>query len=357
GTKGIHLPVQDRINRASPVNAVQNLPTYLSAPSQATLDSLPYTLAYLKTHTGDGTACGSSNCGSYSQAYLANGFASNMTAFMPWGSSNYNGLQVQLQRNFTNGLQFQLSYTWSHALDNSTADVFSTWLTPRRPQDFGCVSCDYSTSALNRAQRLTFAATYDAPWFKNDNWVKKNLLGNWQISPVFTYQSPEYATVNSGGTGYDSNLNRDTAGDRSIINYAGVAGTSSDVTPLTNSNGAVVAYQANTPTAYYIAAGAGAYATAQRNTMPINPIDNLDLSILKRLNITERQNLEFQAQFLNLFNHAQYLPGYISDVAPIGYTGSNVLQYLSPGSPSFNTANQVFTNHPRQLVLVVKYNF
>ena len=60
----------------------------------------------------------------------------NIVSFEPWGYSNYNGLQVSFKRNFTNGLQFQAAFTWSHTFDNSTADVFSTVLTPRRPQDF-----------------------------------------------------------------------------------------------------------------------------------------------------------------------------------------------------------------------------
>jgi hypothetical protein len=58
-----------------------------------------------------------------------------------------------------------------------------------------------------------------------------------------------------------------------------------------------------------------------------------------------------------VLNHAQPLPGYISDVQPIGYTGSNVLNILIPSSPGFNDAKSVFSNHPRNVVLVLKYNF
>jgi len=297
------------------------------------------------------------NNSSYEPGYFNAGFLSNVTSWLPVGASKYNGLQVQFDRNFTNGLQFRAAWTWSHALDNSTAEVFSTYLTPRRPQDFQCVNCDWSTSALDRRQRVTLSLIYDVPWFKNESWFMKNVLGNWQISPIYTYQSPEYATVNSGGLGYDSNLNHDTAGDRSILNSAGIPGTSSDVTPLMNSAGRTVAYLANDPTAQYIAAGPGAFTTARRNSLAIRPINNWDLSFLKRLNITERQSVEFQAQFLNLFNHAQYLPGYINDAFLLSYTGNNVLSYLTPSDPTFNNPNVVFSNHPRQLVLVLKYNF
>ena len=50
----------------------------------------------------------------------------------------------------------------------------------------------------------------------------KNIVGNWQFAPIYTFQSPEYATVQSGD---DSNLNGDCAGDRAIFNPAGVPGT------------------------------------------------------------------------------------------------------------------------------------
>ncbi len=343
GTRGIHLPVQTRLNRTSPVTATQNLPTFTTNPGQGYLDTLTTTLAGLKA------------IGNQVGAYADAGFSANVVSFQPYGASNYNGLQVSFKRNFTNGLQFQAAYTWSHTFDNSTADVFSTVLTPRRPQNFQCFSCDYSTSALSRAQRATLALTYDAPWFKNSNWFMKNVVGNWQASPIYTYQSPELATVQSNA---DANLNGDSAGDRSIINpFAGANNTSSLVTPLKNTAGATVGYLATNPNAYYIQAGPGAYATASRNTLSTPVINNWDFSLLKRVNVTERQSVEFSFEALNIFNHAQYVPGYISDVQPIGYTSGVVNNAIRVGQPTFNQWNQVFTNHPRNLVLVMKYNF
>ena len=69
--------------------------------------------------------------------------------------------------------------------------------------------------------RATLAVTYDLPFFKNSNWFMKNIVGNWQFSPIYTYQSPEYATVQSNA---DANLNGDSAPDRAIFNPAGVVG-------------------------------------------------------------------------------------------------------------------------------------
>ena len=75
------------------------------------------------------------------------------------------------------------------------------------------------------------------------------------------------------------------------------------------------------------------------------------------MNITERQAVEFNFQALNIFNHSQYVPGYISDVAPLGFTGDNVRNILIPGSSSFNNWASAFSQHPRQVVLALKYIF
>ena len=104
---------------------------------------------------------------------------------------------------------FQAAYTYSRTIDNSTADFFSTSLTPRRPQDFQNWDAERSVSPLSRTHRFTLAAVYDLPFFKNGNWLMRNVVGNWGFSPVYTYESPQWATVQSAT---DSNLNGDSAG-------------------------------------------------------------------------------------------------------------------------------------------------
>jgi hypothetical protein len=357
GTRGIHLPVQQRLNRQARTSPTEFLPTFFTDPGQAAIDALTTTYKQINSNPN------------YVPAYASAGFSgSNVVGFMPWGSSRYNGLQTQLSRSFNNGLQFQVAYTWSHALDNSTADVFSTYLTPRRPQDFQCFQCDYSDSALDRRQRFTTQILYDVPFLKHsDNWFKKNVVGNWEFAPVYAYQSPEKVTVQSGR---DVNGNGDSAGDRTFINPAGVPGTGADsaarctsALPSGTTCGSsasfpfLVAYVAKSSSAYYVAGGKYSLPNARRNTLSMPVISNLDLTAAKRFNFTETQSFEFQMQALNLLNHAQYLPGNISDVAPLGYTGANVLGMLEPYSQSFNQPKAIFSNHPRGLVLVVKYHF
>jgi hypothetical protein len=242
-------------------------------------------------------------------------------------------------------------------IDNSTADFNTTALSPRRPQDFQDLTPEKSTSALDRRHRFTFAAYYDAPWFKKSHWLMRNLVGNWVIAPVYTYESPELGTVQSQ---LDANLNGDTASDRSIINPAGIDGTGSGITALKNSSGATVAYLANNPNARYIRAGVGTFATGGRNTLRGRPIDDIDLSLYKNFNLTERFKIQFGAQFFNLFNHPQFIPGFASRIDSVSSSYNNTAatrNYLTPGNAIFNRPDAVFPSNPRTIQVGAKFIF
>ena len=357
GTHSVHLSVQDQLNRQAVVNASNALPLYLTAPSQAVLNGLTNTLSALNTiYNAHGNVV---------PAYLNAGFTGIITSYQPWGRSFYNGLQNSLNRRFSNGLQFNAAYTWSHALDDSTADVFSTYATPRRPQDSRNVKADWSSSALDHRQRATFEVLYDLPYFKNSNWLMKNIVGNWEFAPIYTYQTGTLVDVQSG---VDSNLNGDSAGDRAFVNPNGTPGVGSGAKALTNSAGQIVAYVANNPNAQYIQAPKGTLPNGGRNTAQLPPIDDIDMSIAKNFNITEAKKIQFSARFSNILNHPQYVGGYISDVTFAGNltspTGANtagntnaIHAFLEPQSATFLQPSQAFSSNPRQLQLALKFIF
>ncbi len=352
GTRGLNLPIQDRINVRSVVNPQNALPTYLTAPSQATLDGLTNTLAGL-TNAYNTPGAGQ---GRFLPQYLAAGFKTNIVGFMPMGASTYHGLSLQVNRRFSNGLQFVGAYTYSHNIDNSTAEVFSTFTNPRRVQDFQNLNAERASSALDHRNRFTMATLYDLPFFKHGgNWFTRNLIGNWEMAPVFTYETGTLVTPQSA---VDANLNGDSAGDRTIFNPAGTANVGSGVTALKNTAGATVAYLANNPNARYIQARSGALATAGRQTQHLMPIDNIDFTMLKRFDVfKEGYKLEFGARFFNLLNHAQYTGSNISDVASVGYTGADVHNFLNPSSTTFYRPDQVFSSNPRTIQLSAKFTF
>jgi len=280
----------------------------------------------------------------------------------------------------SHGLQFVAAWTYSHNIDNSTADFHTTDLTPRRQQSFTDLAADRANSALDHRHRFTLALLYDVPFFKNGNALTRNVLGNWEIAPIYTYQTGEWYTVQDG---VDANLNGDSAGDRAITNPGGVGNTGSGVKPLCTSAvtasqcvldnvlnipDAVVGYQAINPGAKYIQAYYGALATTGRNTLLGAPTNNFDATAVKRFAFTERYKAEFAVQAFNLLNHPQFLPccfagagpgalgGATNQVASQGITGS-ARNALEPQNGIFGKWNSVFPSEARALQLSLKIFF
>jgi len=338
-TKGVHLWNQTRMNIIARVTPTDYLPTFLTMPSASQIAALTTTLAQLKSVPDNDLA--------------QYGFPNNITGYHPWGNSRYSGLAVQMNKRYSNNFQYIAAFTWSHAQDDSTATNFSTILSPRRAQDFQDLAAEWADSALDRRLRFTLTPIYDFKPFQHGNWLMKNVVGNWNISATYTYQSPEYATVQSG---VDSNLNGDSAGDRSIINTAGQANVGSGVTPIVNAAGATVGYVANNPNAQYIVAGPGALANAGRNTLPLAPTDNIDMSLNKRFNVTERMMMQVGIQAFNTFNHPQFTGGYLSDVSTFG-TNAVPRNPLIPSNADFDRFDLYFPSNARSVQLVAKFTF
>ncbi len=381
GTRGVHLDVQTQLNVQSPVTAANQLPTNLTGGSVSFNPA--NTLAALQAKVNGAPSYAVQ---SYYQAGLTN---AAITADMPYGGSNYNGLQTQLTRRFINGLLVNASYTYSRTFDDSTADFNSTALNPRRPQDSQNVKAEYSRSVLDRPHRLTLVGIYDLPFFKNSNFFLKNLVGNWELGPTYTFQSPQYTTPQSIT---DSNLNNDAASDRVFINPNGIKGTGTGVVSLVNTavscpsgtsttgvaNGTssvvtscaanTIGYTAGAITgsgasatfvpnnnAYYVQGGSGTLPTAPRNTLPTGRINNVDLTAIKRITFKDRYKVEFGMQAINVLNHSQYFPGSLDTVNSIGSTGSR--NFDAVNNVQFNQKQLVFSNNARTLQLSGKIIF
>ena len=349
GTKGVHLPAQSQINEGPSTSPSLNIPTFMSMPSAQTLAALPHTVNDLF------------NFNNVLPAWQAN-FNNPITSYLFRGNSIYNGLATEFTRRFSKGLLFKTAYTWSHALDDSTADIKSTLLSPRRPQDFTDMRAEWATSLLDHRHRLTQTVIYDTPWFKNSsNKLARNALGGYVLSGTYTFESPQYVTVQSN---LDSNLNGDSAGDRTIVNPSGVPNTGSGVIAL-NASGAMVAmgdpstvaYVAKNPNAEYIVAGYGAIATGGRNTLPLRPINNFDIQIKKAFLIGEVKRLEFAAQLFNAFNHPQYTAGFVDNVQQNQTLGASQQNVVIPGNPLFDRPDLAFSSNPRVIQLTARFQF
>jgi hypothetical protein len=387
GTRGIHLPTQDQINIQQKVTPTNVLPTVMGSTTLEAAGSGATTLSAITTLSNIVPAW-------HFPADNYGGFTAKVTSYQPYSESNYNAFIANLTRRLQKGFQMNLSYTWSKTMDDATDEVFATVLTPRRQQNHQCIACDYSRSALDRTHRISLEVVYDVPFYKtSSNFLMKNLVGNWVIAPVYTYESPEYATVLSG---VNSVQNGDTAQaiDRPLVNPSGVKGTATGTVAIVNpslvskcdptatsgpsqitgkaaANGVysvcaydVTGYSAGTlsgtaftpvTNAYYVEANTGTQPTAARNTLPIRPIDNIDLSLFKRLTVREHYSLEVGIQTWNILNHAQYQPGTVDNVNGPSYTAAYSFQTVS--SSSFNHPEKEFLNNPRTMQISGKIIF
>lgn len=344
-SKGVHLLEQTELNRNAIVTPEEYLPTYEQMPSQAALNSLPVTLTQLKA-----LVAGNNPLAPY-------GFTNTITSYEPLGNSIYNGVATELRKRFSHHLQFLGNYTWSHLRDDSTAEVNTTALSPRRPENFGDLRAEWGDSALDHPNRATATWIYEAPWFSHaQNGLVRGLLGGYQLTGSYIVESGELVTPQGG---IDANLNSDSVSDRTIINpNGGVANTGSGVSALKNSAGATVAYLANNPNAEYITAAAGALSDAGRNTLATPRINNWDLSVSKKFSFRERYSLQFRADFFNAFNHPQYTAGYLDNISPVNRSSTELpTTYLVPGNALFAQWNQVFSSNSRYIQLGVKLRF
>jgi hypothetical protein len=349
GTRGIHLLTQNRINiqeKVDPALGLSGLPTFVTRPSQAQIDALGLTLAQIQARPN------------IIPRYAAAGFDninSPVVAFLSNGNSTYHGGSAQLQKRFSRGLQMSSAYTFSHLIDDTTAEVFSTVLSPRRVQNFQNLRTERADSALDHRHRFVNSALYELPWFRNDsNGFLRTVLGGFNLAGTYTIESGEKVTVRSGN---DANLNNDSAGDRAILNPAGQEGVGTLVDALRRTDGQIVGYVARNPNARYLQAGAGAVSTLGRNTFTLPRINNFDFSVFKNFRIGESKAFQLRADLFNAFNHPQYVAGSVDAVDPIATTGVTRFNQVNPITADFLKPSQVFSSNPRVIQLAARFNF
>ncbi len=116
------------------------------------------------------------------------------------GSAHYNGLNVNLDKKFSHGLQFQVAYTFSKSLDDTSqtiaGDTFGNGINSPwwfLPQAF------YGPSDFNVAHTLSINALYTIPTPKTWNGAMKEALAGWEVGGIFTYNSGTPTTpINQG---------------------------------------------------------------------------------------------------------------------------------------------------------------
>jgi hypothetical protein len=202
--------------------------------------------------------------------------------------SNYNSLQVLVQKNLTHGLQFQASYTLSKTMDNASS--FESALNPLN------FNATYGLSAYDARNRFVFNYVWDLPVPKYQGF-KGMLLDGWELSGILSFQSgfPIRITSADDIEELDSTFLFETPGEPNLTapfhtqNIRKNNGFVFDPTLFTN---ATVA--------------AGTVGNAPRSICCGPGINNWDMSFMKETRFGERWQMEFRSDIFNVWNHAQF---------------------------------------------------
>ncbi len=218
------------------------------------------------------------------------------------GRSEYQGLQVEVNRRFSKGLLYGFAYTFSKLMDNNSGprdgfmDVYNQQL------NWGKSSNDVRHVAISNF-------VYELPFFAgSDSRALKAVAGGWQVSGVIQFQtgapisvarSDDYLGIGSSNAktwnlNGETTLPKEFANKNASGNYTGITNFWFDPKP----NG----------TAWATKPANGTLPNQNRNSIGFNNVgfQNWDLTLFKSFRITERQAIQFRVETFNLPNHPNW---------------------------------------------------
>ncbi len=253
-------------------------------------------------------------------------------------TSNYNSLQVQVNKRFSGSSLIGVAYTWSHGLTTDPADR-STGASalPQAPTAF---INNYGPTVADRRHVLTANFVWELPWMRSQQGVAGHVLGGWQVSGVQTFQTGLPLTAFIGNaTCFGTGAN--------CIDAIGSA--CFGATPVGCRVNQVGDPNSNALHAYnnWFNAGAFAAPSATQTDLPSERPGairapgfwNTDLALFKNIKFTEAFTGQFRLETFNTFNHTN----------PICCSSTSL------AVSSYNTVSS--TRDPRIVQLAMKLNF
>ena len=218
-------------------------------------------------------------------------------SYMEFASnSNYNALQVHVSRRFSSRLTFNLSYTWSKALN--IADTSSSAVNPVLNYD----SRNYGPAVFDRRQALDIGYVYVLPSFSRywDNKFTRTALNGWEFTGIASFISgPPTAIAYSFVTATD------------VTGGSGIGLDSRvDLTCNPNLPGGDRSFVRSFNTGCESAPAKAELGIGNASKYPlVGPgVENLDMSLFKnfKLGANETRRLQFRLETYNTLNHAQF---------------------------------------------------
>jgi hypothetical protein len=254
------------------------------------------------------------------------------------GFSNYNSLQVTVEKHASHGLQFLSAYTYSHSLDVSSSFEDTAFQSAGGVDPYGQFGRDYGSSAFDARHRWAFTLDYEIPSLKHV-WsaVPGRLVEGWRLTGINAVQ-----------TGFPINF-QDT-GSRSLtctLNFSfyscpdrpNLVSVPTILNPKTSLIGTKNHYYFN-PSAF-ARETLGTLGTVGRGSVYGPGFWNADFSVQKDTRITEGKLFQMRLEAYNVFNHTNF---------------ANPTASITSGNFGRVSALRRFTN-PRQVQLAAKFIF
>ena len=204
-------------------------------------------------------------------------------------------LDVFLDRKFAKGVQFQIAYTYSKNMtDSSVSNGESGTATNPYNRHY-----DWGNNTLIPRQRFVPTVLWEIPYGRGKAWGANSpgtvnaILGGWELSSLIVIQSGTYFSPTFDGSSWlqvrNGAANRPNCTGSSP--YTGNSGWSWENNALYLN---AAAFSVPTP---------GTYGNCPANSLVGPGAWTANLGLHKSFNLTERLQLKFEGNFMNLFNH------------------------------------------------------
>src|SRR5215510_15135315 len=210
-------------------------------------------------------------------------------------SSDYNSMNLGLTRRFSDGLQFQVSYTYGKSLDNRSGTSGRQEYSNGQARTFDPYNLNLDRGRSDFDVRHSFVAnaSYDLPFGKGRTGAARQLLAGWQLNAIVTISSGVPFSVITDG---------DPDGDKTDDNAQ---------RPNLLPGVTLIPAGGRTPNLWF---NLGAFApppfgfrgSAGRNIIEGPNYRTLDFSVVKNFRIDEKRSLQFRAEVFNLLNRANF---------------------------------------------------
>jgi len=222
------------------------------------------------------------------------------------GDSYYHALQTTLRKRFEKGMMFGMAYTFGKSMDDQSIDPVGassgggySATASRYAVDSRDWRNERGRSDFDRTHVLSLTGVWDLPlgrgkWLGGSfNGPLNAALSGWSVNAIYTYESGEPFSIMSGR--YTTNNGH--------YSRAALVGAKPDM-QLTDVPGITGPVYFKDASAFRIP-DVGSNGMG-RNAFTAQPYWNVDLGIAKRINLTERLNMDFRMEMFNAFNHANF---------------------------------------------------